>query len=206
MSGLQSRWRSINLVQQGASLCATVILKHQEEFLDSPSPFKFAIFINSWLPFSWTPELGQDVTNVLLSDNPLDTSVEAWQNTSLSCELKLEPLRQVAKHALFDINPEVELKWRATIDTVVGKDNDYLRPRCFHPELYDDRLELATAHLWGERDIFDPHSRKFFQLCDSDLARSHQHDGGHDFPQSWDDNERFSEIIQKTVLKSQFAM
>ena len=206
MSALQSSRRLINLIQQGASLCATVILKHQEEHPASPSPFKFAIFINSWLPFSWTPELGHDVTNVLLGDNPLDTNVEVWQTTSPSCELKLEPLKMVANHALFDINPEVELKWRATIDTVVGKDNDHLRPRCFHPDLYDDRLELATAHLWGERDIFDPHSRKFFHLCDPELATFHQHDGGHDFPQSWDDNERFSEIIQKTVLKSQFAM
>lgn len=183
-----------------------MILKHQEENPASPCPFRFAIFMNGWLPFSWTSKLGHDITNVLLSDNPLDTNVEVWQSPGPSCDFQLEPLQRVAKHALFDINPEVELKWRATIDAVVGKENDHLRPRCFHPDLYDGRLELATAHLWGERDLFNPHSREFFRLCDPELATFLQHDGGHDVPQSWDDNERFSEIIQKTVLKSQFAM
>ncbi|KNG91589.1 hypothetical protein ANOM_000189 [Aspergillus nomiae NRRL 13137] len=64
---------------EGASLCATVILKYQQESPASLSPFKFAIFINSWLPFSWTPKLGHDVTYLLLGENPLDTNGENWQ-------------------------------------------------------------------------------------------------------------------------------
>jgi hypothetical protein len=187
-------------------LSAALILKYQEENPTSPPLFRFAIFISSWLPMSWTHQLGHDVTKLYLGDDPLTTDTAAWQSQDSSGKTQLGPLKKVAFQALIDISPETETKWQTTVDLLARAENAHLRPRCFHPDLYDGRLDLATAHLWGDQDIFAQHARMVLRLCDSELATFYQHDGGHDIPQSWEDNERFSEIVQNTVLKSQFAV
>lgn len=187
-------------------LCASLLLKHQEEKPTVPCPFRFAVFLSGWLPFSWTADLGYDVTNVLTSDNPINADAEAWRTAKPSSGLQRAALAHIADHVLFELNPEIWDKWKTTMEMAVKEGNEHLRPRCFHPDLYDGRLELATVHVWSERDIIGLHAKEAFRLCEPEMALLHTHDDGHDVPQSWDDTRILSDLIQKAVLKSQFAL
>lgn len=187
-------------------LCASLLVKNQEKKSAELSPFRFAIFMSGWLPFSWAAELGYDVTNVLTSDNPINADAEAWRTAEPSAGLQRAAMDHIASHALFELNPEIWQKWTSTIDMAVKEGNEHLRPRCFHPDLYDSQIELATVHLWSERDLFCGHAKEVFRLCEPELALLHTHDDGHDVPQSWEDNKIISDLIKKAVLKSQFAL
>ncbi|KAN0082240.1 Serine hydrolase FSH [Elaphomyces granulatus] len=173
----------------GSMISASLILKHQIEKPFSGPLFRFAIFISGALPFTWSSSVGQDVFNLLIGENPLNTTASEWQRKILT-----------------DMFPTWKERRQRLVDIVRDPGNAHLKPRCFHPDLHDERINIPTAHVWGSQDIFRPHAVNLFKLCDPTVAAVYEHGGEHDVPYSLEDSKLASEAVQKTILRSKFAI
>ncbi|KAF4506074.1 hypothetical protein G6O67_006195 [Ophiocordyceps sinensis] len=193
-------------VRQGSWLAASLLLKHQMEDPTSPLPFQFAIFISGSLPLSWSSSIGHDYLGVLTCEDPLSTDPSLWQRKGRDAKLEMERLSEIQQRLKRDISPEGEIRLRKALDLVADPANSHLRPRAFHPDLHQDRLNLPTAHIWGREDFISGHAKQLLRLCNSAFAEVFEHKGGHDVPQSREDSTRMSEVIQKTIVRSQFAI
>lgn len=187
-------------------LAASLLFKHQMEKPTSPPPFRFAIFIAALPPFSWTNCVGQDVFNLLIGDSPLSVDMAAWKQQNTSEAINRRYLTRFDAEGLRDLTPDLLKCAESGKDLASDPDSAHLRPHCLHPGIHPDRLDLPTAHMWGQEDLLSGHSELLFGLCDPDLVESHQHPGRHDVPQSGPDNEAFSEMIQQTILRSAFSL
>jgi Serine hydrolase (FSH1) len=193
--------------KNGSMISASLILKHQVENPFSGPLFRFAIFISGTLPFAWSSSVGQDVYHLLIGDNPLNTTASEWQRL-----VESEPAHpgsfqnNSAGKILTDMFPTWKERRQCLVDTVKNPDNAHLKPRCFHPDLHHERIGIPTAHVWGSQDIFRPHAVNLFKLCDPTVAAVFEHNGEHDVPHSLEDSRSASEVVQKTILRSKFAI
>ncbi|PHH90555.1 hypothetical protein CDD83_3317 [Cordyceps sp. RAO-2017] len=190
---------------EGAWLVASLLFKHQIENPTSPMPFRFAVFISGSLPLSWSSSVGHDYLGVITSDDPLTTDASLWRKQNQN-EMESERLSEIQDRIRRDLSPEWELRLAKALNLVADPQNSHLRPRAFHPDLYPGRLDLPTAHIWGREDFIAGHSKQLLRLCNSKFAEAFEHKEGHDVPQSSEDNIRMSEVIQKTIVRSQFAI
>ncbi|KAF4511278.1 hypothetical protein G6O67_003089 [Ophiocordyceps sinensis] len=176
---------------KGAMLAASLLIKCQMDRQTSTP--RFGIFFAGLIPLTWTDSIGQDV-HVLMRKYPLLLDKAVWQqpNTTL-CRDRLQALGAEAEFA-----PE----FQSSLQPVKASS----RPRCLHPDMHSERLDLPTVHVWGRQDVLSKQSELVLQLCNPDLAESYQHEGGHDVPQLWPDNEAVSEIIQNAILQSEYAL
>jgi pimeloyl-ACP methyl ester carboxylesterase len=195
-------------VSEGSMISASLILKHQIEKPFSGPLFRFAIFISGALPFTWSSSVGQDVFNLLIGENPLNTTASEWRRL-----VEYEPgppesfsFNNSAGKILTDMFPTWKERRQRLVDIVRDPGNAHLKPRCFHPDLHDERINIPTAHVWGSQDIFRPHAVNLFKLCDPTVAAVYEHGGEHDVPYSLEDSKLASEAVQKTILRSKFAI
>ncbi|KAI0199220.1 serine hydrolase FSH [Astrocystis sublimbata] len=193
-------------VSEGSMLSAALLLKHQIENPFAAPPFRFAIFISGTLPFSWSCEVGQDVFGLITGDNPLSTKSSVWQRKVESGTAPSEPMPNSEAAMLADMFPT----WRSRVqylEKIIGTaENAHRRPYAFHPDLIEERINIPTAHVWGMHDLFKSHAEHLVRLCDSSQAAWFEHSGDHDVPHTLDENKRFSDVIQKTILRSEFAI
>ncbi|KAI1345756.1 serine hydrolase FSH [Xylaria sp. FL0043] len=193
-------------VSEGAMLSAALLLKHQIENPFSAPLFRFAIFISGTLPFSWTCSLGQDVFGLLTGDNPLSTDASVWQRQASSSSVRAKPLADSEASMLADMFPTWQSRVQYLKELIGAPENAHLRPYAFHPDLHEEKINIPTAHVWGRRDLFKPHAEQLARLCDTTLAAVYEHGGDHDVPHTLEDNKKFSEVVQKTILRSAFAI
>ncbi|KAI0972126.1 serine hydrolase FSH [Xylaria arbuscula] len=193
-------------VSEGSMLAAALLLKHQIEQPFSAPLFRFAIFISGTLPFSWTSSLGQDVFGLITGENPLSTDASLWQRQATDGSVRAKPLGDSQAAMLADMFPTWQERVEYLKDIIGAPENAHLRPYCFHPDLYEDRINIPTAHVWGVQDLFKPHAEHLVRLCDTTLAAVFEHTGEHDVPITLEENKKFSEVIQKTILRSAFSI
>ncbi|KAI1740574.1 serine hydrolase-domain-containing protein [Xylaria scruposa] len=192
-------------VSEGSMLAAALLLKHQIENPFSAPLFRFAIFISGTLPFSWSSSVGQDVSGLITGDDPLSTDASLWQRQA-DCGPVYAPLPDSEAYMLADMFPTWKSRVQSLEDLIRAPENTHLRPYCFHPDLHEERINIPTAHVWGLQDLFKPHAEHLVRLCDTTVAAVYEHSGAHDVPHSIEDNKRFSEVIRKTILRSEFAI
>ncbi|KAN0074876.1 Serine hydrolase FSH [Elaphomyces granulatus] len=193
-------------VSEGSMISASLILKHQIEKPFSEPLFRFAIFISGTPPFTWSSSVGQDVFNLLISENPLSTTASEWQRQVEYGPGSFSFQNNSVGKILTDIFPTWKERRQRLIDIIRDPGNAHLKPRCFHPDLHHERINIPTAHVWGSQDVFRPHAVNLFKLCDPTVAAVYEHDGEHDVPHSLEDSRMASETIQKTILRSKFAI
>ncbi|KAI8945701.1 serine hydrolase FSH [Xylaria longipes] len=193
-------------VSEGSMLSAALILKHQIENPFSAPLFRFAIFISGTLPFSWSSSFGQDAYGLITGENPLSTDASLWQRQTSCGSVDATPLPYSEASMLADMFPTWKSRVQYLEDFIGAPENMHLRPHCFHPDLYEERISIPTAHVWGLQDLFKPHAEHLVRLCDTTVAAVYEHSGPHDVPHSLEENKRFSEIVRKTILRSAFAI
>ncbi|KAJ8123662.1 hypothetical protein ONZ43_g440 [Nemania bipapillata] len=194
-------------VSEGSMLSAALLLKHQIEKPFSPPPFRFAIFISGTLPFSWSTSEGQDVFRLLTGNNPLSTDASEWQREAANDRsVRQERLSDSEAAMLADMFPTWEERVRYIGNLIGRPENTHLRPCAFHPDLHPERINIPTAHVWGLQDLFKPHAEHLVRLCDTTVAAVYEHSGSHDVPHTLEENKKFSEVIRKTILRSEFAI
>lgn len=191
---------------KGSMLSSALILKYQMENPFSSPLFRFAIFISGTLPFSWTSSAGQDAFGLIIGDNPLSTDAADWQYQSKYALLSPEPLEDSPARILADMFPTWKKRRETLVNLVKNPNNNYMKPRCFHPDLHHERINIPTAHVWGSQDLFKSHAQLLVRLCDGSLATTYEHSGEHDVPHKLEENKMFARIFQKTVLRSEFSI
>ncbi|KAF4594412.1 serine hydrolase FSH [Ophiocordyceps camponoti-floridani] len=189
-------------------LVAGLLFKRQMEDPTGPLPFRFAIFIAGAPPLTWSDSVGQNMFNQVMSEDPLDVDKDSFDEPEAGIQGRpnVEYIKEFGRKLYRDLTPELE-KWVQTVEDM-GTDPEKARlmPHAILPQLHPDRLDLPTAHMWGRNDVLSSHSGLLFRLCSPDFALSHVHEGVHDVPQSSKDNEIFSNLVRKTILRSQFAV
>ena len=187
-------------------LSASLVLKHQIENPFSPPLFRFAIFISGTLPFSWSESLGHDAYNLIMSENPLNTSASDWERQRKLGLAYLQPIHNSESSVLTEMFPAWEEGRQYLLELIEKPENAHLRPRCFHPDIHQERISIPTAHVWGAGDSFRSHAKELVRLCEPSVAAVYEHGGLHDVPHSLEDNKIVSEMVQKTILRSEFAI
>ncbi|KAJ1334938.1 Serine hydrolase (FSH1) [Microdochium nivale] len=193
-------------VSEGSMLASSLILKHQNEKPYAPPIFRFAIFIAGALPFTWSSEYGHDVYGLLMSQNPLSVEADDWVNLATKENVAPTELQFFGDTILTDMFPNWEQRRHELHDMHNNPKNSHLKPHCYHPGIHNERINIPTAHTWGTRDIFIGHAVGLYNLCDPETAAMYLHDGDHDVPHTVEHNRRFSEVVKKTILKSDFAL
>ncbi|RCI13546.1 hypothetical protein L249_5590 [Ophiocordyceps polyrhachis-furcata BCC 54312] len=183
---------------EGAMLASALLFKRQIEDPAAPLPFRFAIFIAGFPPFTWSENIGQNVFDQLISDDPIDLDKDNFEQQEKSeCKPNVERIKSLARSMYRDLGPELDRWVKALQDIGTNPDKAHLKPHVLLPQLHSDRLDLPTAHIWGRGDVLVKHSELLLRLCNPDLALSHVHEGGHDVPQSWRDNEIFGDLLNR---------
>ncbi|PFH62334.1 hypothetical protein XA68_14061 [Ophiocordyceps unilateralis] len=193
---------------EGAMLTASLLFKRQMENPTGPLPFRFAIFIAGSPPFTWTDSIGQNLFDQLISDDPFNLDKDKFEPDEKSdCKPNVERIKDFGQKVYRDLTPELG-KWVQLVEEMGtgNREKAHLMPHALLPQLHPDRLDLPTAHMWGRKDVLSSHSRLLFRLCCPELALSYVHQGAHDIPQSWSDNEAFGDLVRKMILRSQFAL
>ena len=168
--------------------------------------FRFAIFISGALPFTWSGSVGQDVFNLLTGENPLSTNAYEWQYHSGSGPADPQSVQSSESDILTEMFPTWKARRQTLLDLAQKPDNAHLRPRCFHPDLHREKISIPTAHVYGKQDQFRLHAKHLVRLCDATVTAVFEHEGVHDVPHSIADNKIVSELVQKTILRSEFAI
>ncbi|KAL9103459.1 MAG: hypothetical protein Q9163_001487, partial [Psora crenata] len=149
----------------GAMVLGSLILRYAHETPYLPQPFRAAIFMHSYMPWSATKEIGVDVTPLLIQHRDMPCTLAETERL-LAFEYEKYPTREdmlrdkrkanwvdgdiippMMRNAYHDIHAQVVEKG------LDRKYNDYEAHRMF-PEADKARLQMPTAHILGEHDPF----------------------------------------------------
>lgn len=92
------------------------------------------------------------------------------------------------------------------VDNAVDrKYNDYVAHRMF-PEVDKVRVPIPTEHVPGEHDPFKELGTTMCDMRDPRVMLTYKHGFGHEIPsRSPSDLEKIKEVIEKTVIRSEFV-
>ena len=65
------------------------------------------------------------------------------------------------------------------------------------------RIQIPTAHLYGENDSYLHESLEVLDLCDPRLALEFKHKGGHEVPMDMTSNKKIHDIIATTCERGE---
>ena len=71
------------------------------------------------------------------------------------------------------------------------------------PDSFKAKLQLPTAHIYGANDTLLNESLDLVKMCDSSLASTFMHDGGHEIPMDYETSLKIRDTIEIAVGKSQ---
>ena len=195
----------------------SLILRYAHETPHLPQPFRAAIFMNSYIPWSGTKDIGKDVTPLVIAHKSVPcTLTETDRLLALENEkypskedmLKDERLKNwgdgdlipsMLKDAYQDVHAQnVAQGLHRTY-------NDYVAHRMF-PEVDNVRVTIPTAHILGEQDPLLPLGETMCKMCDPRVMLTYKHGFGHEIPsRSPRDLKKIREVLEKTVIRSEFA-
>ena len=85
------------------------------------------------------------------------------------------------------------------------KYNDYSAHRML-PEVDKVRIPMPTGQIFGERDPLKELGKTMCDMCDPRVILTYKHGFGHGIPaRSPRDLKRIVEVIEKTVIRSEFV-
>ena len=71
----------------------------------------------------------------------------------------------------------------------------------FHPTVDSIRIQIPTAHIYGQKDPWYLHSKELVKLCSKDVASVFEHDGGHVIPRLL--SEEICDVIETAVAMAE---
>ena len=198
-------------------IIGSLILRYAHEAPHLPQPFRSAIFMNCSMPWSATKALGKDVTPLVIQHQYVPCTL-AEADRVLALEYERNPTKEdmlkdernanwgdgdlippMMRHAYQNIHAQ---------DVEKGVDreyNDYMSHRMF-PEVDKVRVPIPTGHVLGEQDPLKDLGSAMCLMCDPRLMLVHKHGFGHEIPaRSLKDLKKIKEVIEKTVIRSEFA-
>ena len=197
-------------------IIGSLILRYAHETPHLPQPFRSAIFMNCPMPWSATPDLGKDVTPLVIQHQPIPCTLSEANRV-----LALEHARNPTKEAT--LNDERVANWtdgelippmmRYTYQNIHAQDlekgvnrqyDDYRAHRMF-PEVDKVRVSVPTGHILAEQDPLLEMSATMCKMCDEKVMLTYKHGFGHEIPaRSAKDLRKIRDVIEKTVIRSEF--
>lgn len=77
--------------------------------------------------------------------------------------------------------------------------------RRFSPRTHKDRIDIPTAHLYGQSDPWRAQSLRLVELCDQKQAVCFEHNGAHRVPRAQDQSQEMAKAILHTFQNAQFV-
>lgn len=197
-------------------LCS-LILRYAHETPHLPQPFRSAIFMNSYMPWSATEDLGKDVTPLVIQRIYVPSTLAEAERV-----LAIEQEKHATKEDMLDYERDADrgdgdlmppmmrhaYRKRHTQDVEAGverKYDDYRAHRIF-PELDKVRVPMPSAHILGENDPMRELGEATVKLCDDRLTLVYKHGFGHEIPtRSLKDIRKIKDVIEKIVIRSNFV-
>jgi len=94
---------------------------------------------------------------------------------------------------------------RRSTDSGYSSDDDSGRDsiRVFYADSTKARIQIPTAHLYGENDSYLHESLEIVDLCDQRLSLEFKHKGGHEVPMDAVSNKKIRDIIAMTCERGE---
>lgn len=198
-------------------IISSLILRYAHETPHLPQPFRAAIFMNSYMPWSATKNLGKDVTPLVIQQKYVPCTL-AEADRLLALEYERNPNKEYmpkdernANWGDGDLLPPMmrhAYQHIPTQDPKKGLDrkyNDLIAHRMF-AEVDRVRMSIPTGHILGENDPLRDSGAAMCNMCDPRLMLTYKHEFGHEIPtRSPKDLRKIKEIIEKTVIRSEFG-
>ncbi len=198
-------------------IIGSLILRYAHETPHLPQPFRSAIFMNCSMPWSATTDLGKDVTPLVIQHQYIPcTSAEADRALALEYERNpnKENMLKDERHANWGDGDLIPPMLKQSYHNVFAQElekgtvrtySDFVAHRMF-PEVDKVRVPIPTGHILGERDPLKELGTTMCEMCDPRLMLTYKHGFGHEIPaRSPRDLIRIKEVIEKTVIRSDFA-
>lgn len=198
-------------------IIGSLILRHTHEKPHLPPPFRSAIFMNSYMPWSASPNLGIDVTPLVIQHCEVPRTLAEAEHV-----LALEYAKYPVKEDM--LNDERHIDWRKgdmvppmmknayvdvkrqNLDNEAEKEYEDYRAHRFFPEADKVRVPVPSAHILGELDPLKESSLAMCEMCDKRVMLTYKHGFGHEIPtRSPRDLQKIKEVFEKTVIRSDFA-
>ncbi|MCJ1391332.1 hypothetical protein MMC18_004195 [Xylographa bjoerkii] len=94
---------------------------------------------------------------------------------------------------------------RRSTDSGYSSDDNSARDsiRVFYADSTKARIQIPTAHLYGENDSYLHESLEIVDLCDQRLSLEFKHKGGHEVPMDAVSNKKIRDIIAMTCERGE---
>ena len=173
--------------------------------------------MNGSMPWSATEDLGKDVTPLVIHHRYVPCTLAEAERV-LALEDERNPTKEnfltderhtnwgdgdlippMMRHAYQNIHEQ-------RVEKGVGRKwNDFVAHRMF-PEVDKVRIPIPTGHILGEHDPFKDLGTTMCDMCDPKVMLTYKHEFGHEIPsRSPRDLKRIKDVIEKTVIRSDFA-
>lgn len=198
-------------------IISSLILRYAHETPHLPQPFRAAIFMNSYMPWSATKNLGKDVTPLVIQQQFVPFTL-AEADRVLALEYERNPNRgsmlKDGRNASWGNGDLIPSMMRAAYQHIPTQDlekgldrkyDDLIAHRMF-AEMDKVRMPIPTGHILGEKDPLKDSGAAMCNMCDPRLMLIYKHEFGHEIPtRSSKDLRKIMEIIEKTVIRSEFV-
>ena len=198
-------------------IISSLILRYAHETPHLPQPFRAAIFMNSYMPWSAIKDLGKDVTPLVIQQQYVPCTL-AEANRVLALEYERNPTDQDVlkdeRNANWGDGDLIPPMMRHAYQTIHAQDvekgvdrkyNDVVAHRMFS-EVDKVRIPIPTGHILGENDPLKESGAAMCNMCDPRVMLIYKHGFGHEIPtRSPIDLGKIKEIIEKTVMRSEFV-
>lgn len=198
-------------------IISSLILRYAHETPHLPQPFRAAIFMNSYMPWSATKNLGKDVTPLVIQQQFVPfTLAEADQVLALEYERNpnRESMLKDGRNASWGNGDLIPSMMRAAYQHIPTQDlekgldrkyDDLIAHRMF-AEMDKVRMPIPTGHILGDTDPLKDSGAAMCNMCDPRLMLTYKHEFGHEIPtRSSKDLRKIKEVIEKTVIRSEFV-
>lgn len=194
----------------------SLLLRSAYESPHSPQPFRAAIFMNSYMPWSAIKDLGRDVTPLVIQQQHVPcTLVEA--DRMLARGFQMHPTKEHILKDKRDANLSdddlITFMMRNAYQNIHSQDlergldrkyDDLVAHRMFS-EVDKVRVPIPTGHILGDKDPLKDSSAAMCKMCDPRVMLTYKHDFGHEIPtRSPKDLRKIREVVEKTVIRSEF--
>lgn len=194
------------------------LLHHDHRHPHTSPPFRSAVFMNGYMAYSAIPELGIDVTPLIITHQHIPCSLAETQSA-----LDRTNAQNPSKEAMLadarngnwkegKLIPEfIKESLQGVVDQEVAKGEkrnkweDFKTHRMFVEVNPEVRIRIPTAHLVADKDEVRASGETLAKMCEEKTRIVYKSSGGHGVPKLERDVGKVRDVIERTVERAGFA-
>ncbi|KAL8727065.1 MAG: hypothetical protein Q9166_006308 [cf. Caloplaca sp. 2 TL-2023] len=196
----------------GAAILSSLLLHHFHSNPQLPPPFRSAIFMNAYMPWSATVDLGKNVTPLVITRQSIPCTVAETEKVLLvdqQRDSKVESSQGDLTPTMLQQTHEPSSSSTSSQPPHPKDYSDIVSHRIF-PELDTVRISIPTAHILGEKDSVFESGLRLIEMCDPILMKVYKHAAAHEIPGrsggGGRDLAKIGEVVEKTVARADMGL